>query len=58
MPLIQEYVFSQPFNDGQDMTQGQFLSGLNWDFLSPTLCTLPRLKSPVCSAIYQYLGKE
>ena len=41
---------------GQDMTQGQFLSGVNrFDFRvfpSPRLVAPPRLKNPVCPTIY------
>ena len=32
---------------GQDMTQGQFLSGIQ-SFPSPRLVASPRLKNPVC----------
>ena len=41
---------------GQDMTQGQFLSGVQqvWiqSFPSPRLVASPRLKNPVCPTIY------
>ena len=41
---------------GQNMTQGQFLSGVQQvgiqNFPSPKLVASPRLKKPVCPTIY------
>ena len=43
------------------LTQSQFLSGEPLEgiqnFLSPRMVTLQRLKNPVCTTIYQNLGK-
>ena len=46
----------QPHSHGRDVTQDPFLSGAFkiWihSFLYPTLVTIPRVKSPICSTLY------
>ena len=57
-----EYVFTQPLYHEQDVTVGQFSSGVELvrilGFLSLRLVTLARLKNPVCLTIYSYLGNR
>ena len=57
------YIYTHPTPPHQqDMTEGQFLSGVKWvwnqSFPSPRLIAIPRLKSPVSSAYYFPIAEE